>query len=420
MNTEYFDALEIRSPEVREADLFERLPKLLAHAQTHSAGWATILEGHDAQSINSRERLAALPVTRKSDLKERQQNYPPLGALNATPLTDLAHLYLSPGPILDIDGSTNDWWRVARALFAAGVRRGNIIQNCFSYHFTPAAFMVETGARALGCPVVPAGVGQIDLQLEALTRLNVQAYCGTPSFLRIILERAAELHIKLPNLSRALMTAEALPPSLKNWFIDQGIAYPLQWYGTADLGLLAYESAHTQDQDGLIVEEQILFEIVKPGTNQPVPAGEVGEVVVTSFNADYPLIRFSTGDLSAILPDSLHTPAPCGRTNVRIKGWMGRADQAVKVRGMFVQPAQIALVIKKYPTVTRARLVVQGEMGQDRMTLYCEIQQNSVGLVSAIQQTIREVINLRAEVIFQGLGTLPNDGKVIEDLRDYR
>ncbi len=414
------DALETRDPLVRERELMARLPALIARAQ-EAPGLAQILAGVDAAQVDTRAALARLPVTRKSDLQALQTQglaggLGPFGGLNATPVWALAHLYMSPGPIFDPEGRGEDWWRTARALHAAGVRAGHVIHNCFAYHFTPGAWMIESGARKLGCPVVPAGIGQTEQQVQAIAALRPSVYTGTPSFLKIILEKAAEMQVPLPSLKRALVGGEACPPALETWLREHGIAEVYQWYGTADLGCIGYQS---RAREGLIIEESLIVEIVRPGTGDPVPEGEVGEVVVTLFNDDYPLVRFGTGDMSAVLPGA----SPCGRTNTRIKGWMGRADQTTKVRGMFVHPGQIDQVVKRFAEIKRARLVVEGELANDRMTLRCELTPGEASgaqvdaLAARIAEALRDLTKLRGEVAFvQGL---PNDGKVIEDARKY-
>ena len=411
---EHFDDLETRAPEAREGALMARLPGLVAHAQQQAPGWARLLAGIDPRAITSRKALAALPVLRKSDLKDLQQADPPFGGLCTQAPGRLGRLFMSPGPIFDPEGARPDPWRVARALWAAGLRSGQVVQNCFAYHLTPGAWMVDSGARHLGCAVIPAGIGQTEQQLEVMRTLRPEAYCGTPSFLRILVEKALEMGTELRSLKRALVAAEALPPSLRNWLREQGIETVLQWYGTADLGMVAYESPA---MEGMILDEELILEIVRPGTGDPVPAGEVGEVVITSFNPDYPMIRFGTGDLSAVLPGA----SPCGRTNVRIRGWLGRADQTTKVRGMFVHPGQIAEIVRRHPEVRRARLVVSGERANDAMTLLCEVEGvTPAGLATRLVESVRELTSLRGEVELVELGTLPNDGKVIEDARSYQ
>ena len=392
------------------------LPAHIAHAKRRAPGWARILEGVEPRKIKSRAALAALPVTRKSDLAALQKQQPPLGGLNATPVEKLGKLFISPGPIYDPEGRGRDWWRTARGLFAGGFRAGDVVSNSFAYHFTPAASMLESGALALGCVVIPAGVGQTEMQAAAIHDLGAVGYIGTPSFLKLIVEKADELKIDISSLKRAQVGAEYLHPAVRKAMGERGIRVT-QMYGTADIGLLAYESLMPDGSvtEGMILDEGLLLEIVRPGTGDPVAAGEVGEVVVTSFNRDYPLVRFGTGDLSAILPGA----SRCGRTNVRIKGWMGRADQSTKVRGMFVTPKQVSELLRRHPEIQRARLVVEGEAGNDRMTLKCEARERPAGLGEALVASIREVTKLRGEVELVAPGSLPNDGKVIDDLRKY-
>ena len=392
------------------------LPRHIAHAKRHAPGFARILKDVRTEKINSREALARLPVTRKSDLASLQKELPPLGGLNATPVEKLAKLFVSPGPIYEPEGRGADWWRTARGLFAGGFRARDRVANTFAYHFTPAGSMLESGAAALGCTVVPTGVGQTEMQVATIRDLGINAFVGTPSFLKLIVEKADELKIDISCLEKAQVGAEFLPPILRNNLQQRGMRVT-QCYASADLGLIAYESLMPDGavNEGMILEEARILEIVRPGTGDPVPAGEVGEVVITTFNRDYPLIRFATGDLSAVLPGA----SPCGRTNVRIKGWMGRADQSTKVRAMFVTPAQVSDVTRRHPEVLRARLVVEGEAGNDRMTLKCEARDRPAGLAEAIVASIRDVTKLRGEVELVPPGSLPNDGKVIEDQRKY-
>ena len=408
---DYYDSLETRSPAEREAWLMGRLSHQLEHAKRNSAYWRQLFAGLAADTIDSRAALATLPVTRKSELGEVQRAALPFGGLTATPMTGLSRVFASPGPIYDPEGRGQDWWRFARVLFATGFRAGDLVHNTFSYHFTPAGFMLEGAAQKLGCPVFPAGVGQTDMQVQAIADLKPVAYVGTPSFLRIILDKADEVGADVRSLRKAVVSGEALPPTLRKLLNDRGVIVR-QAYASADLGLIAYE---TPSEEGLVVEEEVLLEIVRPGTGNPVAEGEVGEVVVTSFNPDYPLIRFATGDLSAFLPGI----SPCGRTNVRIRGWLGRADQTTKVKGMFVHPSQVSALVARHGEIGRARLVVDNAGGQDRMTLYCEVAQPSDALQAALVASIRELTKLRAEVAFRAAGALANDGKVIEDLRSY-
>ncbi|RDE50828.1 MAG: phenylacetate--CoA ligase family protein [Candidatus Accumulibacter meliphilus] len=408
---DYYDSLETRSPAEREAWLMGRLSQQLEHAKRNSAYWRQLFAGLAADTIDSRAALATLPVTRKSELGQLQRAALPFGGLTATPMTGLSRVFASPGPIYDPEGRGQDWWRFARVLFATGFRAGDLVHNTFSYHFTPAGFMLEGAAQKLGCPVFPAGVGQTDMQVQAIADLKPVAYVGTPSFLRIILDKADEVGADVSSLRKAVVSGEALPPTLRKLLNERGVLVR-QAYASADLGLIAYE---TPSEEGLVVEEEVLLEIVRPGTGDPVAEGEVGEVVVTSFNPDYPLIRFATGDLSAFLPGI----SPCGRTNVRIRGWLGRADQTTKVKGMFVHPSQVAALVARHGEIGRARLVVDNAGGRDRMTLYCEVAQPSDALQAALVASIRELTKLRAEVAFRAAGALANDGKVIEDLRSY-
>ena len=413
---EYYDSLETRDPEERERALMAALPGHLAHAKRCAAGWARILADVDPSAITDRAALATLPVTRKADLAAIQRAAPPFGGLNAAPSSEVGRIFVSPGPIYDPGGGSPDWWRTARALFAAGFRSGDVALNTFAYHFTPAGAMLESGALALGCAVVPAGVGQTEMQVATIAQLRANAYIGTPSFLKLIVEKADEARSDLSALKKAQVGAEYLPPPLRQAMRSRGITVT-QMYGSADLGLIAYESAMADGtvNEGMILDEALILEIVRPGTGDPLPDGDVGEVVITSFNRDYPLIRFGTGDLSAVLSGA----SPCGRTNVRLKAWMGRADQSTKVRALFVTPGQIAEVLRRHPEVRRARLLVEGEAGNDRMTLRCEVGSPPPGLSESIVGSIREVTKLRGEVEFVAPGSLPNDGKVIEDKRSY-
>ncbi len=418
MSTETLDALETRDPEQRERDLMAHLPQLIARAQ-QASGWARILDGVDAAAVNSRAALAALPITRKSDLKALQQRELPFGGLNATAPGELRHVYVSPGPIYDPEGRGRDWWRFSRPMYAAGVRAGGLLQNCFSYHFTPAAFMVEGGAARIGCAVIPAGAGQTEMQVQAMADLRPDTYIGTPSFLRIIIEKAREMGADISSVKHALMGAEALPESLRTWFRDNGVPHVHQTYASADVGSIAYETGTAGVLNpGMVVDEDVILEIVRPGTGEPVAPGDIGEIVVTLFNQDYPLIRFATGDMSALLVDA--PSSACGRTNVRIKGWMGRADQTTKVRAMFVHPAQVVNITRRHPEILKARLVVTGRMANDVMTLHCEVAQPlAQEQVDAIVASIRDVTKLRGEVKIEAQGALPDDGKAIEDSRDY-
>lgn len=417
----YYDALETRDPAEREAALMAALPAQVAHAQANTAAFGQILQGVDARGTSSRAALAKLPVTRKHELLERQQaqrGTDVFGGFSAVGWRGLQRpggakrVYQSPGPVYEPEGAAADYWRMARALYAAGFRAGDLVHNSFSYHLTPAGSMMETGAHAIGCTVFPGGVGNTELQLQAMTELQPHGYIGTPSFLKITLEKASEQGLALPSLKKALCSGEAFPPSLREVFRERGVD-GFQCYGTADLGLIAYETAA---REGLVLDEQVIVEIVRPGTGEPVPDGEVGEVVVTTLNPDYPLIRFGTGDLSAMLEGT----CPTGRTAPRIKGWMGRADQTTKVRGMFVHPGQVDAAVKRHPEVRRARLVVSGEMANDQMLLRAEVAGVPEGLAARLAESLRDITKLRAEVELVAPGSLPNDGKVIEDVRSYR
>ncbi len=411
MAVSYFDALECRDPEERERDLLSRLPAQIAHAKAGSPHFARALAAVEPATVNSRAALAQLPVLRKSALPQLQQQAKPFGGLTArppaTPFAALRRVFASPGPIYEPQGAGGDWWRFARALYAAGFRAGDLVHNTFAYHFTPAGFMVDAAARQLGCCVFPAGTGQSELQVSAIADLQPRAYAGTPSFLKIIIEKADELQLVIASLRVASVSGEALFPAQRELFAARGIA-AYQSYGSADLGLIAYES---EAREGLILGEDLIVEIVRPGSGDPVAPGEVGEVVVTTFNRDYPLIRFGTGDLSALLPGI----SPCGRSNVRIKGWLGRADQTTKVKGMFVHPEQVVAVVKRHAEIAKARLVVTNAAGNDLMTLYCE----GAGAAAEVAATLRDVTKLRGEVSFVAPGSLANDGKVIEDARKY-
>ena len=407
----HYDTLETRDPVEREAAQFAALPRQIANAKKNAGAFAKLLIDIEPGDVTSRGALAKLPVLRKSELLELQKSDPPFGGIAAIPTAGLGRVFASPGPIYEPEGTGNDYWRLARALFAAGVRAGDLIHNTFAYHFTPAGAMLESGARALGCPVVPAGVGQTELQVQAIAHLKPAAYVGTPSFLNIILDKAAEMKADVSSITKGLVSGEALPPSLRGQLQNRGVKV-LQCYASADLGLIAYES---ESREGLIVDEGVIVEIVRPGSGDPVPEGEVGEVVVTTFTPEYPLIRFGTGDLSAVLSGK----SPCGRSNMRIKGWMGRADQTTKVKGMFVHPSQVAAVVDRHGEVTRARLVVESIDNQDVMTLHCEASVQDAKLVHAVASSIREVCKLRGEVKLVEPGSLPNDGKVIDDLRTY-
>ncbi len=414
------EALETRPPAEREAALMAALPAQLRAAMAVPA-MAHRLAGVDPAAITSRAALAHLPVMRKHELLERQKaqrdnndgdvfgGFSALGWNAQRALRRARRVYQSPGPLYEPEGEAADYWRSARALRAAGFVAGDLVHNCFSYHLTPGAWIIESGALALGCTVFPGGTGNTEQQLQAMQHLRPDGYVGTPSFLRILVERAAEAGIPLPHLKKALVSGEAFPAALRDWLTERGI-HAYQTYATADVGVVAYE---TRARAGLVLDEGVIVEIVRPGTGDPVPEGEVGELVVTVLNPDYPLVRFGTGDLSAVLPG----PCPSGRTNTRIRGWMGRADQTAKVRGMFVHPSQVAEVLKRHPEVLRARLVVEGEMANDHMTLHAECAGHPAGLAAALVDSLREVTKLRGNVMLAAPGSLANDGRVIEDTR---
>ncbi len=412
---DYYDDLETRTPEAREAALLAALPAQIAHAKEKAPAYAEILAQVDAAAVTSREALAALPVTRKSDLMERQAATPPFGGFAAVPVGAAAHLFASPGPIYEFDTARPGFWRLERALFAAGFRPGDVVHNCFAYHLTPGGWMMDGAARSLGCAVVPGGVGNSEQQVQAIAHFRPSGYTGTPDFLKVLLDKGQELGVDCSSITRALVSGGALFPAVRQAYAERGVAV-LQCYATADLGLIAYES---EAREGMILDEQIIVEILRPGTGDPLPEGEVGEVVVTTLNPDYPLIRFATGDLSAILPGA----SPCGRRAPRIKGWMGRADQATKVKGMFVQPAQVAAVLKRHGEIARARLVVTRQGDSDAMTLQCEVAQGKGGgdesLAAAIAASLQDACKLKGAVELVAPGSLPNDGKVIDDQRSY-
>ena len=407
----HYDTLETRTPEEREKALMQALPQQVAHAKANAPFFAQWLKDVDPATVTSRAALAKLPVLRKSVLGEVQKKDPPMGGLVAVPMSKVRHVFMSPGPIFEIDTDEPDYFRGARAMYAAGFRPGDVVYNTFAYHLTPAGMMMESAARALGCAVVPGGVGNTELQLDAIAAIRPKGYVGTPSFLKILIEKAAETGKDISSLKHAFVGAEALPPSLRQMFQSKGMSC-LQSYGTADLGTIAYES---EALEGMIVDEGVIVEIVRPGTGDPVPEGDVGEVVVTSFSRAYPLIRFGTGDMSAVLAGT----SPCGRTNMRIKGWMGRADQRTKVRGMFVDPEQIAEIAKKHPGLGRLRLVIDWVNQADVMTLKVETAKASPELAKAMADTVRTVCKVGGTVEFAAPGSLPNDGKVIDDIRKY-
>jgi len=406
--TDHYDSLETRSPVLRDSEEFAVLPKIIARAMT-APGWARHLTGVDPHGVTSRAALAKLPVLRKSDLAALQKEHPPFGGFNVTPAGKAKRLQMSPGPLFEPEGHGKDFANCARALFAAGFRPGDIVHNAFSYHLTPGAYILEEGAHALGCAVIPGGVGNTEQQLEAIAHYRPVGYVGTPDFLKILLDTAEKSGKDASSFKRALVSGAALPASLRDELGKRGVAV-LQCYATAELGVIAYESSA---REGMIVNETLILEIVRPGTGDPVAEGEVGEIVVTSFNPDYPMIRLATGDLSAILPGV----SPCGRTNMRIKGWMGRADQTAKVKGMFVHPKQVAEVGARHPELKRLRLVVGREAEQDTMTLMAECGAPDSAMESAVAATLQSITKLKGAVKLVAPGSLPNDGKVIADER---
>ena len=413
MREPFYDALETRSPEEREAALMAQLPRVIAAAKEHAPAYRRLLAKVRPEDVADRRALVDLPLTRKSELIEMQRQEPPLGGLNAAPIGSLARVFASPGPIYEVEARRPDFARMARALYAAGIRAGDLVHVAFSYHLTPAGAMMDSAAQALGCPVIPAGTGQTELQLRTIADLKPAAYVGTPSFLKILLDRAAEQGIDIGSVKKAMVGAEAFPSVLRSEFRARGIN-ALQSYGTADLGLIAYESIGPDGEvcPGMVLDEGIILELVHPGTGDPVAPGEVGEVVVTTLTPEYPLIRFATGDLSALLAG----PSPCGRTNHRIKGWLGRADQTTKVRGMFVHPEQIAEIVRRHKSIIRARLVIERPASADQMTLHIEMGEPAEAAAS-IAESAQSVTKLRTEVTRVPEGSLPNDGKVIEDRR---
>jgi len=414
MTGDYFDELETRDPAAREAALIAALPGQISHAKAEAPAFAEILAGVEAQAVTDRAALAALPVITKAELTARQAAAPPFGGLAAVGLNATRRLFASPGPIYEFETTRADYWRGARALHAAGFRAGEVVHNSFSYHLTPGGWILDSGLRALGCAVVPAGVGNTEAQVQAIAQFRPAGYTGTPDYLKVLLDAGAEAGIDCSSITKAEVSGGALFPSLRQEYAERGVEV-LQSYATADLGVIAYESAADQ---GMIVDEHLIVEIVRPGTGDPVPEGEVGEVVVTTLNPDYPLIRFATGDLSAVLAGQ----SPCGRSNRRLKGWMGRADQTTKIKGMFVHPGQVAQVVKRHAQVIRARLVVARDGEADTMTLRCEVAESAgagEALTAAIAQTLQAVCKLKGAVALEAPGALPNDGKVIEDARDY-
>jgi phenylacetate-CoA ligase len=409
VSKDHLDQLETRDPEQRELAQFNLLPDLIRLAVAAAPGWADQLKGVDPASASSRAGLAKLPVLRKSILHELQAKRPPFGGFATAKPAEVSRVFMSPGPIFEPEGRGEDWWRAARALFAAGVRKGDIVHNTFAYHLTPGGWILDSGARALGCAVIAAGPGNTEQQLEAIQTLKPTVYVGVPDYLKILLDKARESGKDATSFKKAVVGGGALFPSLRAEYKQRGVA-TFQTYATADVGIIAYES---EAVEGMIVDEGVIVEIVRPGTGDPVPPGEVGEVVVTSFNRDYPMIRFATGDLSAVLPGA----SPCGRTNMRIRGWLGRADQTTKVKGMFVHPEQVAEVAKRHG-IGRVRLVVGRTGEQDSMILRAEAQDDA-GLKAKLAETLQAITKLKGEVEIVAPGSLPNDGKVIADERTY-
>ena len=414
--TDFYDDLESRDAETRETEIVTALPGLIENAVTKAPGWAAHLDGIDPAAINSLKALASLPVLRKSALSESQAANPPFGGFAPGATGSYGRLLMSPGPIFEPEGRGDDCWRTARAFFAAGFRKGDIIQNCYSYHLSPGAFIMEAGARSLQCAVIPAGVGNTEMQIEAIARYKPTGYSGTPDYLKVLLDAAHEAGKDASSITRALVSGGALFPSLRDEYKARGIAV-LQCYATAELGLIAYESDALEGQvlAGMIVAEGAIVEIVKPGTGDPVANGEVGEVVVTTFNPDYPMIRLATGDLSAIMEGA----SPCGRTNMRINGWMGRADQAAKMKGLFIRPEQVAKIAKRHGELGRIRLEISRNEAQDVMTLKAECEEQGEEFSEQIAETLQSVTKMNGEVEIVPPGTLPNDGLIIADLRDY-
>ena len=404
----HHDALETRDPAAREADLFARLPAIVAAAKA-MPGWAALLQGVDPASVTSRAALARLPILRKHLLPGMQKEKPPFAGFAATDLSRYGRFFASPGPIFEPETRSADPWRAARAIVAAGFRKGDVVLNTFSYHLTPGGFIMDQGARAAGCIVIPAGPGNTDQQLDVIEQLRPVAYTGTPDFLKIILDKAKEAGRDASSIRKALVSGAAFPPSLRDELRGRGVE-GYQCYATADVGVIAYE---TEAREGLVLEEDIILEIVRPGTGDPVPDGEVGEVVVTLLDPHHPVVRIALGDLTAVLPG----PSPCGRSNIRIKGWMGRADQTAKIKGMFVRPEQVADVAKRHPEIAKLRVVVTRENEQDVMTLRAEARDCSDALVEGLGESVKAVTKLSARIELVPVGSLPNDGKVIADER---
>ena len=412
MSDTYFDDLETRSADARESAQFEALQAQLAHAKSKTKFYGDLFKDLDPATVTDRAALSKLPLTRKHDLIEQQKSLPPFGGLNAVGLENMSRLFQSPGPIFEPQGE-GDFWRGGRAFYAAGFRAGDLVHNSFSYHLTPGGWIMDASARAVGCTIFPAGIGNTEQQAAAIAHLKPVAYSGTPSYLKALLDKGAEMGLEMGSICKAMVGGEALPPSLRAEYKDRGVMM-YQNFATADLGLVAYESPALE---GMICDEGVIVEVVRPGTGEPVEEGEVGELVVTLLGNDlYPLIRFATGDLTAVLPGN----SPCGRTNMRIKGWMGRADQTTKIKGMFVHPEQVAEVVKRHDEIKKGRLVVDNADNKDFMVLHCELNgAGSDDLAAAIRDSLSQVCKLKGDVTFVEAGSLANDGKVIDDIRTY-
>ena len=402
----HYDDLETRDAGARAEALARDLPAAVWRAKS-APGLARLMGDVDPGRVTDRAALARLPVIRKAELSGAQRKAPPFGGFTTRPAHEFDNVFQSPGPIYEPGRRDGDWWRLGRFLHAAGLGRGDILHNCFGYHLTPAGMMFESAARAVGAAVLPAGTGQTELQVRAAADIGSTAYSGTPDYLKLILDKADEMGERLA-IVRAVVSGGALFPGLRQGYADRGIA-TTQCYATADLGLIAYE---TPAMDGMVVDEGVIVEIVRPGTGDPVPDGEVGEVVVTTLNPDYPLVRFATGDLSAVLPGT----SPCGRTNMRIRGWMGRADQTTKIKGMFVRPEQVAALVARHPEIARARVIADRDGDMDVMTVQLE---SSAGSAEAYLASVADTLKLKGQVQIVPPGSLPNDGKVIEDRRAY-
>jgi len=410
--SKYFDDLETRSVEARERDLFQKLPEFLQTAKDTVTGWGERLAELDCAAIKSREKLALIPVLRKAELMEAQNKKPPFGGFANTSLLDGSRIFMSPGPVWEPQAPGIDPWMAARSFFAAGIRKGDLVHNSLSYHMTPGAFILDEGARAMGARIFPAGVGNTQMQVEAAAFIRPDAYAGTPDYLKTILDKAEEMDKDLSSIKKGIVSGGALFPSMREEYLDRGVRV-MQAYATADLGVIAFESTFDDIVlPGMICNENLIVEIVRPGTNDPVPAGEVGELVVTNFNPAYPLIRFGTGDLSAVLDE----PSPCGRTNMRIKGWMGRADQRTKVKGMFVDPKQVAELVKASPSIRAARMVVSRQDDDDVMTLQVTPSSGEAD-IKDIAEKLTTICKVKGRI--EQVSSLPNDGLIIEDQRDY-